>query len=465
MFDVLMFPVARPADAGAPAGPGGGESKIALPGTTPPETTTNAAFDISSAAWSQLRQLISQANGSAQQINADIGTIAVAGMFNHAQNDSHIGALTSAWQTFAAQLDGWTAQTEPALKAAAADLVSFGNDVAPAGYGPVISMLKAVGAEPLTPQQAQICADALSTMAAAAQTRAQVAAQASSQLGPFVQALSSLQTTFAQTERNPPVQVSLPDCGAICLSYGDDGLACAGDSSRDDPRHHWVVTPLPSGSGWSLTANDGRMLVFEFGDYIVLGMRMPATGRPSLVPASSATANGLPLPNATFNVPMAGQKGLIQNQSNLRFTLDCSGDDGWQDGTPVLIWSVNDGPNQHWQCEPPAWIVGKLRFYDAVAPIAGATLSLSALQQLEGDWQAVANDLNATIAEAKASVDTQVPFVGALQVQQVLTAWGNLANEAQAAAAGLDPASSGAGPSSPSFDPGQLVSGVRLGFG
>ena len=276
-------------------------------------------------------------------------------------------------------------------------------------------------------------------MAAEASTRAQAAAQAAGKSGPLVQALSALQGSFGDVRRNPPVKVILPQIPGVCLSYGDDGSACGGDANGTNPRNLWQVYPVAPGAEWYFVANDGRVLAIQSDghDSPTRYQHFDQTARPCLIPAAAALQGGESRPIATFRIPEPDQGGLIQNQRYPRYAMDCAGNSGWGAGTPILNFVVNNGVNQHWRLDPPTWDMGELDFYDLVAPIAGSSLSIAALERIEGDWRAVADDLNAAIAKAQASVNTTIPILGVLQVQEIVTAWGGLAQEAAAAAQGL----------------------------
>ncbi|HEY1750364.1 MAG TPA: hypothetical protein VGG29_03825 [Caulobacteraceae bacterium] len=403
--EVEQAPDAARRDVLAPGGPAG----------------SSVAFSLSAAEWAQLSQLVADA----RELSGKLPPGAAPASTDHPR----LVELRSAWDAFAPAAAAWPDQGAPWLKTAAKAIADLGEVSAPAAYNPLIATLKSMGEHRLTTEQMVPYLIALAEMSRAAIDCVRWAGIAAEQVGHLAQALSRLNDCFDRTERNPRVRVMLPECGALCLSYGDDGLACAGDASRDDPRHAWELRPMLFGP-YVFVASDGRLLV-------VVWQKIPGIGvipsRPTLISASEPAPTGFTTRVAGFTLPPGGHAGFIQNTQSTDFTLDCAGNDGWEDGTRVLTFRVNDGPNQHWRLETQPWNFGELAFYDLVAPIAESSASL-VIERLEGEWRSIVNDFRRLVGKLTAPVNPPTPTMFVLAMETQLAACASLAREARAAA-------------------------------
>jgi hypothetical protein len=353
--------------------------------------------------------------------------------------------LQRTFKAFSDQAKSWAGVVQPALNDLAADVISYATNIVPEHYGALANALKCLIGRKPTGAELAACTGLLNTVAAEADQRATRAEQLAAKFDPIVEAAVQLGAAFQATERNPPVRIVLPEIPFMCLSYGNDHLACAGDTRHDSPRQHWTVTVDPAtglacfgqddgkGGHFFLVCPPGRLPDDNQGFPFILVKELP---RPEVItlPPIGNPMHPAADPHAWFLVPGLGQRGYISSASYRRHTLDCAGDDGWQAGTPVLHWIQNGGRNQKWSFEPAPRPVREVLFYDAVAETGSAAKNVSGFQHLHGDWNAVAADLRRGIARLTSGIEITEPFIAGLQIEQAILAWADLAKEIKAAA-------------------------------
>ncbi|WEJ98438.1 MAG: RICIN domain-containing protein [Candidatus Sphingomonas phytovorans] len=329
-------------------------------------------------------------------------------------------ALWASWGRFTSALDQWQA-TRDALVALANDIVSYATVVVPQSYGRIEGMLND-GAS------VDAIAALLGEAIAQAGQRADRARALAAAIAPPVAAINDLAGAFHAVQRNPPTRITLRSAPSLCLAYDGNGDAVVSNTGGgDNPAQHWTIEPVRMFiPGWVFrTATGDRTLTVPAGD---TGEREGS--RPRLIQTGQAGPNGLDGGAAVF---IHYSSGYLQPGKWSGHTLDCAGNSGWNSGTPVLCWEQNDGDNQKWSFT--ARSLGDLDFYDAIAPVVTVSGSgLSALQHLEGDWRAVADDLGDGLAQLR-GVDSTAGFIGGLQIESVTGEWADLAREAQAAIA------------------------------
>jgi len=355
-------------------------------------------------------------------------------------------ALSDAWRDFINAAGQWEGSVRPGLQGLADDIISYAHDTAPQLYGQLAERLRPLEDRAPVKEEADACVAILDALAQAADERAQRAVDLSRQLAPFAEAVRRFGDAFAQHERNPAVRVMLPDIPFMCLSFGDDSLACAGDVRNTDRRQFWVLDFQPQRGAYTFTsaADPGRMLIVDQDPQLIqLGRSAPfgfsllnEGPRPRMEARSNLMSGGMVADAALFQIPPSHDR-YIQNVNYSSLTLDCAGDDDWQQGTPILAFRKNDGANQHWSFDPPLRSWQEIQFHDIVAPVGEMAGQVSGLQHLQGDWAAIADDMRTGVAHMISSVELNQPFIAGLQIEEVLSAWGQLAQEAEAASNGL----------------------------
>lgn len=403
---------------------------------SPARASDSGPFAISQEAWSNLARMVPE---GLARTDAARDMIAL-GSFSSA-------ALPDAWWGFINAAGEWDRSVRPGLQTLADDIISYAHDTAPQLYGQLAERLRPLEDRAPSKEEADACVAILDALAQAADQRARRALDLSRQVGPFAEAVRGFGDAFAQHERNPAVRVMLPDIPFMCLSYGDDNLACAGDVRITDKRQFWVLDFQPQSGAYTFTnaaAPDRMLIVDQDPRLIELGnMRSPfgisfvnEGPRPRMEARGNVTPGGVVADAALFRIPPFHDR-YIQNVSYHSLTLDCAGNDGWQQGTPVLAFLKNGGANQHWSFDPPLRSLQEIDFHDMIAPVGIMAGQVGGLQHLQGDWAAIADDMRAGVARVLSCVELNQPFIAGLQVDEVLSAWGQLAQEAAAASSGL----------------------------
>lgn len=403
---------------------------------SPARPSDSGPFAISQEAWTNLARMVPE---GLDRVDVTRHIIAM-GPFSSS-------ALPDAWWGFINAAGEWDRSVRPGLQVLADDIISYAHDTAPQLYGQLAERLRPLEDRPPSKEEADACVVILAALAQAADQRAQRAVELSRQVAPFAEAVRRFGDAFAQHERNPAVRVMLPDIPFMCLSYGDDGLACAGDVRNSDKRQFWVVDFQPQKGAYTFTsvADPDRVLIVDQDPRLIeLGnMRVPfgiaffnEGPRPRMEVRGNVTPGGVVADAALFRIPPFHDR-YIQNVNYNSLTLDCAGDDGWQQGTPVLAFLKNGGANQHWSFDPPLRRLEEIDFHDIVEPVGVMAGQVSGLQHLQGDWAAIADDMRAGVAHVLSCVELNQPFIAGLQVDEVLSAWSQLAQEAAAASNGL----------------------------
>ena len=402
-----------------------------MPDASPARASDSGPFAISQEAWSNLARMVPEG-------------LARSGI---ASGPFSSPVLPNAWLGFINAARDWDGSVRPGLQALADDIISYAHDEAPRWYGELAERLRPLEERAPSKEEADACVAILGALAQAADQRAQRAVDLSRHVGPFAAAVRAFGDAFAQHERNPAVRVMLPDIPFMCLSFGDDNLACAGDVRTTDKRQFWVLDFQPRSGAYTFTnaaAPDRVLIVDQDPGLIKLGnMRAPfgmallhEGPRPRMEARGNVTPGDVVADAALFRIPPFHDR-YIQNVNYDSLTLDCSGNDGWQQGTPVLAFLKNGGANQHWSFDPPLRSLQEIEFHDIVAPVGVMAGQVSGLQHLQGDWAAIADDMRAGVAHVLSCVELNQPFIAGLQVDEVLSAWGQLAQEAAAASNGL----------------------------
>jgi len=391
----------------------------------PAVAVASSPFELSPASWAMLVALTQDVALRNEKVHA----IAGSGLFNNA-------VLMNAWNAFAGQAIHWEGEVKPALKQLADGIVTYAEVDAPTLYGRLEAMLQQLSDRPPTQSEADACAGILKELAAAARTRADRAGALAAQVAPFAASVREFGYVFGSQERNPAVRLGMPDIPYICLSYNDALQACAGDTRIDDRRQLWTIEQAGPFLVFVSAANPDLVLTVEamrpnVGFSEVLRM-MALASRPRLAKRGEGGQG-----SNLFVVEPDGDRLYVRNCNYPGATLDCAGDYGWQQGTDVLNFSKNGGRNQHWAFSPQPRTQAEIGFYDVIAPVGGLAQHVGELQHLQGDWAAVADDMENGVAKVLESVQRNEPFVASLQVDEVLGAWKSLADEARAASAGL----------------------------
>ncbi len=392
--------------------------------TVQPAVQVSNPFELSPASWARLAALTREAViriGKAQ-------AIAGSGPFNLIE-------LRNAWNAFAAQAVHWEGEVKPALKILADGIVSYANQDAPTLYGRLEAMLQTLSDRAPTQQEADACAAILKDLASAARKRADQAGQLAAQVGPFAAVVREFANVFGRQERNPAVRLGLPDIPFMCLQYNDGLWACAGDTRVNDRRQLWTVEQQGGAFVFVSAADPSLVLMADWNEQLA---HMPPFFAIPQMPRPRVAPRGQQPPEATwFVVDGDGDRCYVRSYYYPSYTLDCAGNDGWQQGTDVLNFRKNGGRNQHWAFSPMPRSNAEIGFYDVIAPVGGLAQGVGELQHLQGDWAAVADDMESGVARVLECVQLNEPFVASLQVDEVLGAWKGLADEARAASAGL----------------------------
>lgn len=407
-----------------------------MPARSHDGASENGPFTISQEAWGNLARMVPE---GLARIGVTQAIIAM-GPFSSS-------VLPDAWQGFINAAGEWDRSVRPGLQVLADDIISYAHDTAPQLYGQLAERLRPLEGRSPSKEEADDCVAILDALAQAADQRAQRAVDLSRQIAPFAEAVRGFGDALAQHERNPAVRVMLPDIPFMCLSYGDDGLACAGDVRNTDRRQFWVLDFQPQRGAYTFTsaADPGRVLIVDQDPQLIelgkisgpFGIAFLNEGpRPRMEAWTNVTREGVVANAALFHIPPFHDR-YIQNVSYNSLTLDCAGNDDWQQGTPVLAFRKNDGANQHWSFDPPLRSQQEIQFHDIVAPVGEMARQVSGLQHLQGDWAAIADDMRAGVTHVLSCVELNQPFIAGLQVDEVLSAWGELAQEAAAASNGL----------------------------
>jgi hypothetical protein len=347
--------------------------------------------------------------------------------------------INDAWGRFDAQIDIWS-NSRGELIALADDIVDYALQIVPALYtriGEVLGILSQGSPDATVITNARAELQTLVTQAAAeANARATRAVAVSQTIQPYSDAARDLVSAVKENEQNPPQRILLDEIPFLCLSVGGDGLTIAGDTRRgDDANQLWVIEPLADGGPYLFrNANGSQVLKIDHQDGMeqsipLIGRTMEQMIKEGPRPHMVGGSDG-----QECQFWITGDR-YIQPAQWPSHTLDCSGDDDWGQGTPVLNWRKNDGRNQKWKASPKTRT--DIVYHGLCASIAELARGIPAFQHLEGDWRAIADDLTSGIAQVMQQLDSGVPVVAALDVQATINAWKDVANEAQAAAAGL----------------------------
>ncbi|MGE5505220.1 MAG: hypothetical protein ACM31L_12415, partial [Actinomycetota bacterium] len=331
-------------------------------------------------------------------------------------------------------VDVWFGQAMPALNAAADDLIAYGRTIIPDACTRLDAALK--GGDQATARKV------MEMLMAEATARAQRIGNLPGQLDTLVVAAAGFRDAYNRLERNPPVRVMLHDIPFLCLSHDDAGQVIAGDVRNDSPANWWTVHQDPSNGFTILVAHDGRLLYAPPHPFMFM-TDAPMPRRSGIYPLMIEKEFPRPVVVAgetisehrelvNFLVPGPGQAGCISSVLAIEHTLDCCGNDGWQQGTPILHWMQNGGANQRWSFDPPFRPTREVWFHEAIMPLAEATGGLPAVEHLEGDWLAIVHDMQFGIQSLQ-SLSTNSPLLAQLNMQQVISAWAHLADEVAAA--------------------------------
>lgn len=349
------------------------------------------------------------------------------------------------WNRLAEAAAQWSG-IRAALIGLGEDIVRYATGIVPDRYRALAAFFAEAEDRPLSPDSATRCRALLEAIVAEAEGRVTNARELSSRIAPLHEALSEFADAFGREVRSPDIRIELPDTPPLCLSYGDDGYAMAGDPANGPARQLWRVEPDEASGAFTIRTPDGaRAMVTDTKEAIFEAMRRPGWGpwawgprptplprpQPYLAPADVAGTSSA----ALFDLNRTGTGYIVPREWPGR-TFDCAGNSGWEQGTAILNWEQNGGNNQHWRCVPPPRLASELRFYDIAAPIV-RSLDLSGLGMLEGDWRAIAEELKDGVADTLRSIDANEPLVGSLSVEETIRTWADLAARAEEAMADL----------------------------
>jgi hypothetical protein len=393
----------------------------------PAPASQSGAFALSAGEWHQLAAL---ANTAMQMRN---------GIRQLTPRQSALAGLAAAWGPLDGQLDRW-GQARDALHALGMDIVGYARAVAPPLYGRMGEILGKLSDGPNPALEAEL-RQLLDRATAEANGRAQRAAQWSPAIQPFADAARGFVESFYASQRTPPIRIQLDEIPDLCLSVDGNGLTIAGNlRNGGDGMQLWAIEQAGPDGPFSLRTADGSRTLFV--DHVdgmesrfspMLGnmtreQMMPEGPRPHLVPTGDVRNR----PETMFW--FTGDR-YLQPVQWLHHTFDCSGNDGWGQGTPVLNFRKNDGRNQKWKAHPRSF--WDLQFYDACRPIGLQAAGIPPFQRLQGDWLAISKDLNDGILGVLKAIDTSAPILAQFDVEDTMKAWTDVANEAQLAIAGL----------------------------
>ncbi|RYY41905.1 MAG: hypothetical protein EOP59_11250, partial [Sphingomonadales bacterium] len=335
--------------------------------------------------WSALATFLSAGHAAKN-------AVAATGISGNVPSD--LASLWSGWQAFSTALDAWDT-LRSGMIAAANDIIAYANGTAKTLYAQIDALLDGMGlGDPAPAAVFPLLETAISDAAA----RADAAAAMAGKFAPFVSATNALVAAQSLATRNPPVRVTMPEIGTVCLSHDGNGQAIGGSISNvNDRAQLWTITRARGHDGW----------VFRNADATKALAVGPLTGvDTSSLPHGTSAESLMPQgPRPTLVASVAGDwddfetacfthtgEGYLQPALWPNHTLDCSGNDGWDQGTPVLCWMKNDGSNQKWAFTPRS--DAALSFFDAMVPlvIAGGN-GIGALEHLEGSWRAIVDDL------------------------------------------------------------------------
>jgi hypothetical protein len=346
--------------------------------------------------------------------------------------------LHDAWGDFAGAAKSLDLRARQGVQTLAEDIVSYARDVAPDFYRRLGALLGLLRVRPPSHEEAKACAAILDLLRQAADERARRATALSAAVGPLAEAAGRLGDTFARRERNPAVRVTLPHVPGLCLSYDDEGMACASEIKQADQRQYWVLEP--NGDAYLLVsaADPGRVLVVDQDESLIPMTRRPPPftfvdegPRPRVERRDRARGDA-----ARFNVSVSSDL-YIQNVSYQTLALDCLGDAGWRSGAPVGTHLKRGGSSQRWAFDPPLRSRQELVFHDIIAPVAKLGRQLHGLRRVQGDWAALASDLRAGADEIQSCAEQGRPFVSSYSVVDALNGWRRVATGAREATAGL----------------------------
>jgi hypothetical protein len=410
---------------------GGGKSTIVQPpdgsgkSVVPAPVSQSDPFALSADDW---RRLAAFANTGLQMRNT---------LRQFAPRQSALQQLAAAWGPLDGQLDRWGGARD-ALVGLGKDIIGYARDVAPPLYKRIGEILGKLSDRPDKALEAEL-RTLLAKATAEADGRAQRAAQWSVTIGPFADTARRFVEVLSANQRNPAIRVQLDEIPYMGLSADGNWLAIAGDQrNAADGRQFWVIEQVaPDGPYTLQTADGSRMLMADRVDgmdrnFPLGNMKMEQVikegPRPRLAPFGEVRNR----PETEFW--FTGDR-YIQPLLWPHHTLDCAGDDGWQQGTPVLNWIKNDGRNQKWKVRPRSF--WDLHFFDACRTVGLQAGGIPSFQHLQGDWLAISKDLNDGILGVLKGLDTGVPFIAQFDIAATLSAWADVANEAQQATSGL----------------------------
>lgn len=336
-----------------------------------------------------------------------------------------LAILWSAWQSFSTALDDWETLRQ-SLITAANDIIAYASGTASTLYKQIDDLLNSMmPGDPAPPAVFPLLAQAI----ADATARNTSAAGLTTKFAPFVTATNDLLAALRSAKRNPPIRVMLSDLGTLCLSHDENGQAIAGSvTDSSDPNQFWTV--VRTGGGWAFSTADGsKTLAVGPMQGVDISSLPHGTSAESLMPEGPrpTLVNGGPSPYSMWNTTdfaLTGE-GYLQPAQWPSHTLDCCGNGGWDQGTPILCFLKNGGSNQHWSFD--ARSDAAMAFYDALTPLnAPSGSGTSAIEHLEGAWGAVRDDLQAGVTGLQ-SIQPKDGFVAALEVDAVTSNWANLA--------------------------------------
>ncbi len=348
-------------------------------------------------------------------------------------------SLHDAWTQFVAATDAWEPDVRRAARTLAEDIVSYARDLAPDLYRRLAALAAPMRERAPSIEEARACVSILDILRRGAEARARRAASLGATTAPFVTAAARLGDVFSRIERNPSVRIVLPHVPGMCLSYDDEGQACAGDMRIVDRRQYWVLEP--SGDAYMLVsaADPSRVLIVDQDQELIPMTRRPppftfvnSGPRPRVVAKDDASAQA-----SRFLVSVSSDLH-IQNVSYETLTLDCPGDDaGWRHGAPVITYLKTGGATQRWAFSPALRSRQELMFHDVVAPVGHWGRQVGGLQRLSDDWTSVAEDLGGGAVQVLQCAEQGRPFVLGGSVADILERWRRLAAEARNASDGL----------------------------
>ncbi len=390
-----------------------------------PEPAASRAFALEIGAWRFLPHLVREGLMRGDQASR----IASRGLLSDP-------ALFDAWSELLAAAADWGHGLREGFRALANDIVSYADDIAPDAYGRLGVLLGSLGGRVPSHQEAQASVAILEPLAVAAEDRARLAWDLGEHLGPFSDALVRFGDVFAQCARNPAVRVVLSGVSGLCLSYDDEGWACAGDMKYPDQRQYWMLEP--SGDAYVLmsAADPSRVLVMDRDEALIDLTR-------ALLPWTFACPG--PKPRVEFQDKAPRDAALfqisfhpeacIQNVNYETLALDCAVERaegrGRRRSAPIVAAPKTGGPGQRWSFEPGLRSPQDLMLYDLVAPVARLAQQVGNLKGLRQDWSAVADDLRSGVRLIVDCVDREAPLAASLHVDAALACWRRLAAEAR----------------------------------